>query len=86
MMAHRHLLKQMPLAQWINAADLAQRTCLDQRTLGHHVHALIKDGVAIGCCKRRGYCLFEVVDFIDQDALIVTPDGNYNGNITRYEN
>tara|TARA_Y100000815_G_scaffold86285_1_gene75028 strand:+ start:14149 stop:15141 length:993 start_codon:yes stop_codon:yes gene_type:complete len=69
-MPHRHLLKQMPLAQWINAADLAQRTCLDQRTLDHHVHALIKDGVAIGCCKRRGYCLLEAVDFIDQGELI----------------
>ncbi|HIL18726.1 MAG TPA: biotin--[acetyl-CoA-carboxylase] ligase [Gammaproteobacteria bacterium] len=66
----RHLLKQMPIAEWIMAADLAQRTNLDQRTLDHHVHALIKDGVAIGCCKRRGYYLFEAVDFVDQGELI----------------
>ena len=69
-MPHRHLLKQMPIAEWIMAADLAQRTNLDQPTLDYHVHALIKDGVAIGCCKRRGYYLFEAVDFIDQDELI----------------
>ena len=69
-MPHRHLLKQMPIAEWIMAADLAQRTSLDQRTLDHHVDALIKDGVAIGCCKRRGYYLFEAVDFIDQGELI----------------
>jgi len=69
-MQHRHLLKQMPIAEWIMAADLAQRTSLDQRTLDYHVDALIKDGVAIGCCKRRGYYLFEAVDFIDQGELI----------------
>ena len=69
-MPHRHLLKQMPLAEWIMATDLAQRTGLDQRALDQHVHTLIKDGVPIGCCTRRGYCLFEVVDFIDQGALI----------------
>ena len=32
-MPHRRLLKQMPLAEWIMATDLAQRTGLDQRTL-----------------------------------------------------
>ena len=69
-MPHRHLLKQMPLAEWIMATDLAQRTGLDQRALDQDVHALIKDGVPIGCCTRRGYCLFEVGDFIDQGALI----------------
>jgi len=69
-MPHRYLLQQMPLAQWIMAADLALRSSLDQRTLDHHVHTLIKDGVAIGCCKRRGYCLLEAIDFIDQGELI----------------
>ena len=66
----RYLLKQMPIAEWIMVADLAQRTNLDQHTLDHHVHALIKDGVAIGCCKRRGYYLSEAVNFIDQGELI----------------
>ena len=40
-MPHRRLLKQMPLAEWIKATDLAKRTGLEQRTLDQHGHTLI---------------------------------------------